>query len=47
MKKIFSIVVILALATNGFAVTVKTTANLSVYYPEYSKIDLVCGQMPK
>ena len=29
------------------AVTIETTDNLNVYYPEYSKIDLVCGQMPK
>ena len=30
-----------------FAVNVETTVNLNVYYPEYTKIDLVCGQMPK
>ena len=30
-----------------FAVTVETTVNLNVYYPEYTKIDLICGQMPK
>lgn len=30
-----------------FAVTVETTENLNVYYPAYSKIDLVCGEMPK
>ena len=30
-----------------FAVTVETTENLNVYYPEYSRIDLVFGQMPK
>ena len=47
MKKIICIVVIWALATNGFATALKATANLNVYYPEYSKIDLVCGQMPK
>ena len=47
MKKILSIVVIWALATDGFATTVKTTANLNVYYHDYAKIDLVCGQMPK
>jgi len=35
------------LQLNGYAVTVETTANLNVYYPEYTKIDLVCGQMPK
>ena len=47
MKKIICIVVIWTLATNGFATALKATANLNVYYPEYSKIDLVCGQMPK
>ena len=31
----------------GHAVTIVTTTNLNVYYPEYTKIDLVCGQMPK
>ena len=30
-----------------FAGTVETTTNLNVYYPEYIKIDLVCGQMSK
>ena len=30
-----------------YAITVETTTNLNVYFPEYSKIDLVCGQMPK
>lgn len=47
MKKIKIIVVVLVLITRTYAVTVKTTADLNVYYPEYSKIDLVCGQMPK
>ena len=27
-------------------VTVERTANLNVYYPEYTGIDLVCGHMP-
>ncbi len=26
---------------------VEKTPNHNVYYPEYTKIDLVCGQMPK
>ena len=43
----FGIVAILAIAANSFAVTLETTKDLNVYYPEYSKIDLVCGQMPK
>ena len=30
-----------------YAVKVETTANLNVYYPEFTRIDLVCGQMPK
>ena len=46
-KKRHFIVILLLLVLNSNAVTVKTTANFNVYYPEYSKIDLVCGQMPK
>ena len=47
-KRVFvGIVAILAIAANSFAVTLETTKDLNVYYPEYSKIDLVCGQMPK
>ena len=26
---------------------IERTANLNAYYPEYTRIDLVCGQMPK
>ena len=47
MKKILYIATFLFLELNGYAVTVETTANLNVYYPEYTKIDLVCGLMPK
>ena len=47
MKQLLSIVVLSALAAIGHAVTVEKTTNLNVYNPEYSKIDLVCGQMPK
>ena len=47
MKKVFTILTLLILQMNCFAVTIETTANLNVYYPEYTKIDLVCGQMPK
>ena len=47
MKKISMVIAIMALTYNSFAVTKETTANLNVYYPEYSKIDLVCGQMLK
>ena len=37
---------LLTISTNGFSVTVETTATLKVYYPDFSRIDLVCGQMP-
>ena len=47
MKRILYIATFLFLELNGYAVTVETTANLNVYYPEYTKIDLVCGLMPK
>ena len=47
MKQLLSIVVLSALSVTVNAVTVEKTANLNVYYPEYSKIDLVCGEMPK
>ena len=47
MKQLLSIVVLNALSLTGHAVTVEKTANLNVYYPEYTRIDLVCGQMPK
>ena len=47
MKKIFFIMALVLLQIRCFAVTVETTTNLNVYYPDYTKIDLVCGQMPK
>ena len=47
MKYLLSIVVLSAFSATGHAVTVEKTANLNVYYPEYSQIDLVCGQMSK
>ena len=46
-KNLIIILALLILANKGYAVTVETTFNLNAYYPEYSKIDLVCGQMPK
>ena len=46
-KKSYFIVILLLLVLKCYAVKVETTANLYVYYPEYSRIDLVCGQMPK
>ena len=47
MKRIVFIVSLLTLTLKGYAVTVETTVNLNIYYPEFSRIDLVCGQMPK
>ena len=47
MNRIVSIITLVLLQISCFAVTVETTANLCVYYPEYTKIDLVCGRMPK
>ena len=47
MKKIISIIALVLLQISCYAVIIETTANLNVYYPEYTKIDLVCGQMPK
>lgn len=47
MKKLFYIVVLLAVAVGSYAVKVENTVNLMVYYPEFSKIDLVCEKMPK
>ena len=41
------VIAIMALTYDSFAVTIETTYNLNVYYPEYTKVDLVCGQMPK
>ena len=45
--KLTIVIALALLSINVFAVKVETTANLNVYYPEYSKVDLVCGQMPK
>jgi len=47
MKRVFFVAVSLFLQISGYAVTVEKTTNLNVYYPDYTKIDLVCGQMPK
>ena len=46
MKRIIGITTLLTIVVNSLAVTLETTKNLNVYYPEYSRIDLVCGQMP-
>ena len=46
MKKnrFLMILVNLALVTNCFATSVETTKVLNVYYPDYSRIDLVCDR---
>ena len=45
--RIIIIAAFLAFTFKSLAVTVGTTSNLKVYYPEFTRIDLVCGQMPK
>ena len=47
MKKVISLITLALLQIGCFAVNVETTTNLNVYYPDYTKIDLVCGLMPK
>lgn len=47
MKKLIILIVLTALSLRGYATTVERPANLNVYYPDYTRIDLVCGQMPK
>ena len=47
MKKFLFIVALFVQQIDVIAVTVERTVNLNVYYPEYTKIDLICGQMPK
>ncbi len=42
-----SIITLALLQISCYAINIVTTVNLNVYYPEYTKIDLVCGQMPK
>ena len=45
-NRVILIAAFLAFTFKGMAVTVETTTSLKVYYPEFSRIDLVCGQMP-
>jgi hypothetical protein len=47
MKRVISLITLVLLQISCFAVSVEMTTNLNVYYPEYVKIDLVCGQMTK
>lgn len=46
-KNIVLFIVCVLLSLNVHAVTVDKTDNLNIYYPDYSRIDLVCGKMPK
>lgn len=46
-RKLLLIAVLMTVTIKCLAVTVEKTANLNVYYPEYTRIDLVWGQMPK
>jgi hypothetical protein len=47
MKEVISLITLALLQISCYAVNVETMTNLNAYYPEYSKIDLICGQMPK
>ena len=47
MKKKNIIIFLLSISIGCNATILETTINLNVYYPDYSRIDLVCGQMPK
>ena len=46
-RKLYLIVSLALLSVACYAVTVETTTNLNIYYPDYSRIDLVCGKMPE
>ena len=43
MKK-YLLIALLAFTCISNATTLETTTNLNVYYPEYSRIDLVCDR---
>ena len=45
-RKIIGLVLGLTLTLQAAAVTLETTPSLNVYYPDFTTIDLVCGQMP-
>lgn len=46
-RRVKSIITMLAMVLGSYATTVETNNNLNVYYPDYTRIDLVCGKMPK
>ncbi len=47
IKIVLFVILHLALSSRSMAVKVETTDKFVVFYPNFSKIDLVCGQMPK
>ena len=47
MRYLFCVIAAVIITSECYAVTIETTATLRVYYPDFSRIDLVCGQMPK
>ena len=55
MRRLFFIIVGLLLIHSTYSqqenhvqlMRIETTSNLIIYYPQYSNIDLVCGQMPQ
>ena len=52
LKEIMLIVACLMLVKTSFGqqvdlIHIETTADLVIYYPQYSNIDLACGQMPQ
>lgn len=55
MKRLFLIIIGLLLIHSAYSqqenhaqlMRIETTSDLIIYYPQYSNIDLVCGQMPQ
>ena len=55
MKRLFLIIIGLLLIRSAYSqqenhaqlMRIETTTDLIIYYPQYSNIDLVCGQMPQ
>lgn len=45
-KTIICIIALLMISLQGRSVTVETTSALKIYYPDFSRVDLVCGKMP-
>ncbi len=42
----YCLIAFLMITLKGNCVTLETTSTLKIYYPDFSRIDLVCGQMP-